>query len=81
MNDAYEKLIQHFDANEIRYLTSGDSQTVWVRFPRARSVCIVLSQRSMRTDGLFQVFELLAGLCAGGFEAGSRRDTVRANSA
>jgi hypothetical protein len=55
MNDAYEKLIHHFDAHEIRYLTSGDSRTVWADFRGAvgsyRLVAMVDA-----TDGLLQVF-------------------------
>jgi hypothetical protein len=55
VNDAYEKLIQHFDAHEIRYLTSGDNQTVWADFRG-----VVGSYRVVATvdaaDGVFQVF-------------------------
>ena len=55
MNNAYEKLIQHFDANEIRYLTNGDSQTVWADFRGAVGSYRVVAAVGA-SDGLFQVF-------------------------
>ena len=55
MNDAYEKLIQHLDANEVRYLTNGDSQTVWADFRgKVGSYRVVADVDA--TNGLFQVF-------------------------
>ena len=55
MNDAYEKLIQHLEAHEIRYLTSGDSQTVWADFRGAVGSYRVVAMVDAK-DGLFQVF-------------------------
>jgi hypothetical protein len=55
MNDAYEKLIQHFDAHEIRYLTNGDSQTVWADFRGAVGSYRLVAAVDAN-DGLFQVF-------------------------
>jgi len=55
MNDAYEKLIQHLDANEVRYLTSGDDQTVWVDFRGTVGLYRVVAMVDP-ADGLLQVF-------------------------
>ncbi len=55
MNAAYEKLIQHLDAHDVRYLTSSDNHSIWADFQGEvgtyRIVAVIDEE-----DGLFQVF-------------------------
>jgi hypothetical protein len=55
MNAAYEKLIQHLEEHNIRYLTDSDDQSVCADFRGETGTYRVIAQIDAG-DGLFQVF-------------------------
>lgn len=55
MNAAYERLIQHLDEREVKYLVDNDQQTIWADFRGAVGHYRVVATVGV-SDGLFQVF-------------------------
>ncbi|MHB8865621.1 MAG: YbjN domain-containing protein [Pirellulaceae bacterium] len=55
MNDAYQQLIQHFDARDVKYLTHVDSQSLVADFRLEVGTCRVIAAVDAES-GLFQVF-------------------------
>jgi len=55
MNAAYEKLIQHLDEHEIRYLTSSDNRSICADFRGEVGTYRIVAMVDA-DDGLFQVF-------------------------
>ena len=57
MNAAYEKLIQHLDEHNVRYLTGGDSQSICADFRGEVGTYRIIAQVESENE-LFQVFGL-----------------------
>ena len=57
MNAAYEKLIQHLDEHNVRYLTGGDSQSICADFRGEVGTYRIIAQVESDHE-LFQVFGL-----------------------
>ena len=55
MNAAYEKLIQHLDEREVRYLTNGDSRSICADFRCEVGTYRIIAAVDAESD-LFQVF-------------------------
>ena len=55
MNDAYQQLIQHFDARDVRYLTHADTRSLYADFRLEVGTCRVVAAVDA-DNGLFQVY-------------------------
>jgi hypothetical protein len=55
MHEAYQQLIQHFDARDVRYLTHLDTQSLYADFRLEVGTCRVIAAVDA-DNGLFQVF-------------------------
>ncbi len=54
MNDAYQQLMQHFDARDVRYLTHVDTQSLYADFRLEVGTCRIFATVDA-DNGLFQV--------------------------
>ena len=79
MTDAYEKLIQHLDAHEIRYLTNVDSRAVSADFTGVVGLYRVIAVVDAN-DGLFQIFGYSPVYVPEGCKAAIAEALTRANS-